>query len=608
MRQLCPVDGCNQYIIKISDHLRRKHNTTATKLGIVRKQRATVLPPESITLPRHITVGDSVEVGENFLTNTVDQGEQCHTQVLPGILDDFKRYMESEDAGRKKHSNAYRLSCKQILGVLGGSLSALAKDAVKRLYVTPLMNANPPKISKQTLCTKLIHLEHFCKYIRDSSDLFDKEVVANAVILIRVLPSWRQSYRDECLKEAISRGSRDRLERITTQHITGFNSSLYSKSAHALLLKYDKCIPTDVETCHTISSRDFVRGRNYLMATLCINNAHRTGVFAHFSMSDFKHGLAEYELEPDSHEGDIVFTVTEHKTASTHGAATFSVNTEERPLLAGYIKMRNKFVASVLNDEAAPLVFITTTGGKLTQSHIASCLTAAFSNSGYNKRVTCTKLRKAATTLIYSTNPEKTNALASHMCHRPATQEKHYHLIDKRLNTVTTTRLLRNAYRSASNKVKIVSTVKNIECSSLAPVLKSRLASADQLGLEPEAGLIIEMQPSTSFSDGAVPHVSCTAPESSSCTSRSEFHEPDSHDSSDRPYTKKIIWSTENRELIRAKFAHMVRRKLTPIEEIRQILRNDPHFVQKLEKEMNMTGKILETAVRGKIRQFFRNH
>jgi len=60
------------------------------------------------------------------------------------------------------------------------------------------------------------------------------------------------------------------------------------------------------------------------------------------------------------------------------------------------------------------LVCITTTGGKLTQSNIASSLTAALVKRGYYKIVTCTKLRKSATTLVYTTNPERVNTVASH--------------------------------------------------------------------------------------------------------------------------------------------------------------------------------------------------
>jgi len=635
IKQLCPVNGCDQYIIRLSDHLRRKHKTSATKLGIVRKQRT--IAQESILLPGlgdsavSPGVSDSADVRESSLINiAVDQREsteQCHgfslinsnicryREELTGILDNFKIHMESMDAGRKKYAGAYRLSCKQIIDTLGGSISALAKDAVTKLYVQPLVNANPLKISMQTLCTKLIHLEHFCKYLRDS-DLFSKEIIANAVVLIRVLPSWRQSYKDDCNKEAIARLNRNTVERITAKHIAGFSSSFYAKSAHALLLKYDKCLPSEVDTCHTsISSHDFVRCRNYLIATLCINNAHRTGVFANFYLSDYNDGVAEHELEPENHDGDIVFTVVNHKTASTHGAATFSVNGQEYPLLSGYIKMRNKFVSSELDGVAAPLVFITKHGGKLTQSLIASCLTKAFDKSGYKRRVTCTKLRKSATTLVFTTQKEHINSMASHMLHRPATQQKHYYLIDKKSNTVASTRLLRNAYQSAANKAKNISTVNdNSACDSFAPVLnQSGLAMANHVGIEPVAvernrSFATEMQPSTSFTDAAAPYVSDTVPEFGLGSSRSEAPEPDPQDSPDRPYKKKIFWSIENKELVKAKFVHMVRCKLTPIDEIRQILSKDPVFVQKLEKDMNMTGKNLEVALRGKIRSFFRNH
>ena len=405
--------------------------------------------------------------------------------------------MESMDAGAKQHSKAYRLSCKQILYTLGGNINSLAKEAVNRDYVQPLVKADPPKISIQTLCTKLIHLEHFCKFIRDTN-LFTKEIQANVAVLIRVLPLWRQSYRCKCIQEALARRDRDCLERITPTHVAGFHSSLYAESAQALLLKYDKSLPSD------ISSRDFVRGRNYLMTTLCISNAQRAGVFSKFSMSDYEAGITEYELDPEGNEGDIVFTVRDHKTASTHGAATFGVNSEERPLLSGYIKMRNQFVTSELDDVASPLVFITTTGGKLTQSHIASSLTAAFIKSGYKKRVTCTKLRKSATTLVYKTNPERRHELASHMLHRSATQEIYYHLLNKKSNTVSSTRLLRNAYRSVANKAKKTSTIiNNRNCSSLATVLnQSDLAMT--AAVKSNSGLETIMQPNSSLSRGAV--------------------------------------------------------------------------------------------------------
>jgi len=65
--------------------------------------------------------------------------------------------------------------------------------------------------------------------------------------LICVLPSWQQSYNNDCIKEAITRLTRDNSERITVKQIAGFNSSLYPEFAHASVLKYEKCLPSEVD-------------------------------------------------------------------------------------------------------------------------------------------------------------------------------------------------------------------------------------------------------------------------------------------------------------------------------------------------------------------------
>ena len=119
-RQQCPVNGCSQHVIRLSDHLRRKHNTTATKLGIVRKQRAVVVPQTSVIASHLINMEDPTDVGESSLTNTAvfvrefSPQNKRETTELERTLDDFKNYMESMDAGAKQHSKAYRLSCKHI--------------------------------------------------------------------------------------------------------------------------------------------------------------------------------------------------------------------------------------------------------------------------------------------------------------------------------------------------------------------------------------------------------------------------------------------------------------------------------------------------------------
>jgi len=59
--------------------------------------------------------------------------------------------------------------------------------------------------------------------------------------------------------------------------------------------------------------------------------AHRTGALTHFSVGDYETGI-----KAASESENVVFTVAEHKTASTHGAVTVAVNRKEVNLLTGY--------------------------------------------------------------------------------------------------------------------------------------------------------------------------------------------------------------------------------------------------------------------------------
>ena len=61
----------------------------------------------------------------------------------------------------------------------------------------------------------------------------------------------------------------------------------------------------------------------------------------------------------------------------------------------------------------------------MTQSNVSSALTAAFSYSGFNDHINCTKLCKATVTQIHGSRPDNTADLESHMCHRVDTAEKH---------------------------------------------------------------------------------------------------------------------------------------------------------------------------------------
>lgn len=169
--------------------------------------------------------------------------------------------------------------------------------------------------------------------------------------------------------------------------------------------------------------------------------------------------------------GDVVFTVAKHKTTTSHGAATLALNEHESELLSGYMHVRTGQQFA----DAQPFVFITTTKQQMTQSNIASALTTAFSHSGFSDRVNCTMLRKSAVTQVHKNNPEKRHDLASHMCHRTATAEKHYRIMEKKSNSVSCSQLLRDTFGTEQRPEQTLDSSN----SSSAPYLKKVLFSKE---------------------------------------------------------------------------------------------------------------------------------
>jgi len=78
----------------------------------------------------------------------------------------------------------------------------------------------------------------------------------------------------------------------------------------------------------------------------------------------------------------------------------------------------------------------------MTQSTVASALSSSFGNSGYKQRVTCTKLKKCAVTNVHTNHAENKGDVVAHMCHRVATAEKHYHFIEKQINSLKCTQII----------------------------------------------------------------------------------------------------------------------------------------------------------------------
>jgi len=495
--------------------------------------------------------------GDMFDSDLASESEEVVSPQNPASAEDkevatlmteFKLYIEGMDSGIKARPEMYVLGARQIMKAVGNDILFMTKQNVQTMYVTPLIKQGQEQtIQVKTVRNKLLHLEHFTNfvlfYLNKPSVKHDKsidEVISNMNALQKALPSWRKALRKRCNLEDIHRSIKNGNERLQPDDIHRYLRSEYAMHAIKLLnlnLAY-----------WTPSMYDFTKVRNHMMAILSIGNAQRSGVLINFSLNTYEHATVS--------GNSLVFAVAEQKSGDTHGAATFAVNQEEATLLKSYMRLRKleRF------DQAEPFVFINITGTQMTTSNVATALTTAFKNSGYKYSVSCSKVRKAVVTEVHDKFPDRKQDVADHMLHRLSTATIHYKYTDKQKNSVACSNLIRQA-----------------------------MSSTSQIGEDSQ----FQTSPSTSVQLLASASVQLPASASASSTANNYSDTEDDTILADpyyQPYTKKVSWSAENRDLVRHKFDDFVQRQKTPIAEISAVLKRDKYLRKQLESSLKLSA------------------
>lgn len=151
---------------------------------------------------------------------------------------------------------------------------------------------------------------------------------------------------------------------------------------------------------------------------------------------------------------------------------------------------------------------------------------------------------------MHSEHPDRRQDLAAHMCHRVATAEKHYKYVEKQTNSLKCSELIRQVLTTTPSALSSIAAVEEVD--------KSTEELTDDVAETME------------------------------------------------PYKKRILWSSEDRDLVRQKFHWMVKEQKTPTRQIEDMLNKDSKLRDRLEKNLHVQGIKLIQAVRDKLRSFFR--
>lgn len=583
----CPVESCNLCVVRLNEHLMRVHKTSRAALNIGRKTReqktvASTILPIPANEAAHVNLGfvTNLNINDIHLDTVVDvqmavsedeEQEMKSVFDVPAILASFEIYMGDPDGGGKAKPSSYVHKARHVINTIG-DIKKLTRDSVKTMFFMPQLRAAESGTgnSFRTVRGKLKALQYFMEFLKDQSKHIsgvDGQMLQNVDELINALPNWRSSMKNKCTLELVKKRVIDSQEELTSSDLITYKTCEYAILANQCLLSFESAQP--------VTPYDFNRARNHLLTILSTSTAHRAGVLANFKVLDYSEGLKESAKDGLS---SMVFTVAEHKTAGSHGAATFAVDEEELRLMKGYFSMRNSYLASRLGGRDIAYFFINNTGTRMSQSNIGCALTAAFLQSGYNYRVNCTKVRHAAVTNVHRQHPERAQDLAAHMLHTLGTAEKYYRHTKKKDNSVSMTTLIRQTLSKPGQ---------------VGGQLPATSTETNHLNAEAEID-------TDNIAQNESPNDTHNDADNENGVEKSNI-EPLF------PYQHKNKWSIENRDLVRDYFSEMIQREKTPIAEVRLALDANDQLRLKLEKDFKTGGSALVHIVKDKIRSFFRS-
>jgi len=257
-------------------------------------------------------------------------------------------------------------------------------------------------------------MKHFCKYALDTN-VGDDKVIGT---MHNRVSSWISTRRKEFGKHQQQKSDSDLNKLVTPEDVAKFQRS-------ELVTMAIKLIGTSGDVSRH-AQMEYITVRDYLLVEIALTNANRSGVLANMTTNEF--------MAARLVDGQYVVSVSEHKTATTYGAAKIVLT----PSLYQYMKVYcEKFRPQVVAaDKNPPELFLSWHGLPLTGGQITRCLQRVWHKAGLSSDITFNIVQKSAVTTVHDSHPQMSAKLADLMCHRKTTAEKCYRITERERNSV----------------------------------------------------------------------------------------------------------------------------------------------------------------------------
>ena len=171
----------------------------------------------------------------------------------------------------------------------------------------------------------------------------------------------------------------------------------------------------------TISMSEYTLVRNFLIGTVLVDNASRSGAVANVSVEDIANATRYGDM--------MVATVLDHKTLAATGPANLCLTLDTFRHLDIFISKIRPQVASA-SPAGAATVFLTWHGQPMSSSAVSLAFSSCWQNAT-GKKMNASLMRKSQVTHIHSCKPQLKLDLALHMNHAVRTAENVYFAQEK---------------------------------------------------------------------------------------------------------------------------------------------------------------------------------
>jgi len=194
----------------------------------------------------------------------------------------------------------------------------------------------------------------------------------------------------------------------------------------------------------------FANVRDYIMISICLDNASRSGSIANMTIGEFKrakHQNNTYQV-----------LVINHKTVNTSGPAVLTFPVTLYQEAEKYLQHFRNALDGIAKGKDSSF-FVSWNGNQMSSSMVTTQLHSFWGktvgHTSIKPRFNATKVRKFAVTKVYGEKPEMKKDLAMMMCHSENTASKSYFLQNKTKQASQTSSDLRELMRSTEEPNEI---------------------------------------------------------------------------------------------------------------------------------------------------------